>query len=91
MQIIKEYYKPGKGPPRFFLRTLDYSRSLDKFLALVEEGKKDFPMLSPEYVKIVHFGGDNYRYTWGIEFDWPVEIRDIPKAYKRIETLEFTL
>jgi hypothetical protein len=87
--IIKEYYISENLPPKFILREMNYNHKLDKFLRLYEEALNDFPKLTPDKVRVIHFGGDRYRYTWGIEFDWPVFV--IPESYKQIETLEFIL
>jgi hypothetical protein len=42
--------------------------SLDRLLTIA---RRDFPQLQDEDVRVVHFGGQSRKGTWGIEFDCP--------------------
>jgi hypothetical protein len=71
------------------LRTDNYVHTLAHFLELFEEAKKDFPELKPEDVEIVHYGGERYAKTFGMEFEIP-KGKICPAAYAKIEQVEMT-
>lgn len=95
MDIKKTYYrfkheKSGKktGSVLFILRSDLYSSSLDYYLKLFEEAKKDFPDLDCNDVKCVEYGGNTIKGTRGIEFYSGLPLGDsskkvvIPDGYK---------
>ncbi len=93
MQIFKTYYKfkrEGKetGEILFILRTDLYDNSLDYFLKLFAEAKKDFPHLEAKNVICREYGGDTISGTRGIEFGRSPFLKNskktvkIPKGYK---------
>ena len=84
-KVIREVCPTSK---RVVLRTRTYARDLGYILMLYAEAKKDFPELTPEQVNVVHFGGQHYAKTDGIEFE--VNLSNVPKTYSEIAQLEFT-
>lgn len=89
MDIIREYCPSQKGHhATCIIRTLVYSSRLTHFDELFAVAQSDFPDLRREDCEIVHYGGQRYRGTYGIEFRWPGEI---PDSYQKIEHLEYRL
>lgn len=87
--IIKEVYKQEGRSPIFILRKNTYSSTLAKFLELYNEARKEFPNLQTDEVRVVHFGGERYKYTFGIEFY--AITTSIPEGYTQIGILEYLL
>lgn len=86
MRIIREYSTYAK---RCVLRSDGYLSNLTYFATLYESALEDFPNLKPNAVEVVHFGGDRYRGTFGIQFSWLEG--EVPGHYSRMERLELTL
>ena len=85
MKIIKEYcYKYN----RVVLRLDCYAHSLNVIDELFKTAQNDFPGLDRDDVEIVHYGGERYAKTFGIEFVWYM---DIPEEYNLIHEVEYTL
>jgi len=85
MKVIKEFCREI-----VVLRTDTYVSLLTHFDKLFAQAKKDFPTLERDAIRIVQFGGERYRYTFGIEFNLP-ESAKIPKGYSELKKLEYTL
>ena len=94
MEIFKTYYKfkhrkskKNTGKVLFMLRTDFYDNSLDYFLKLFEDAKKDFPDLKAEDITCQEYGGDTIKGLRGIEFDFDPPVKgstksvEIPKEY----------
>lgn len=88
MDIIKEYCKPIGAPPICVVRTETYASGLMHFDELFAVAQSDFPDLHREDCEVVHYGGQRYRGTYGIEF-W--RSGGIPDSYQKIEHLEYRL
>ena len=84
--MIKEYCEKAH---RVVIRENNYGSSLEKFERLFREALQDFPFLNKDDVTIVHFGGNRYKKTFGIELS--VENFEIPNDYVMINELEYTL
>lgn len=84
-KIIYEYCE---SKHRCVLRKENYYRGLDKFIAMYEEAKADFPNLSLRGVSVEKYGRDKHKRQWGIEF---VPQSEVPARYKRIHALELAL
>jgi hypothetical protein len=95
MEIFKTYYKFQNGVRKrntgkilFILRTDLYDNSLDYFLQLFAEAKKDFPNLTQKDVICREYGGRTVSGLRGIEFyfDPPkkgsTKTVKIPKGYE---------
>jgi len=85
MQIIKEYCKYAN---RAVIRSNSYGSGLSKFEELFEIARKDFPFLKISDVDVVHFAGERYAKTFGIEFN--VLSASVPSDYIQISQLEYT-
>jgi len=81
--MIKEFCKSSN---RAVIREDAYGSQWSKFKRLVNEAKKDFPDLNEDDVEIIHFGGERYAKTFGIEF-YTVYA---PDSYSEISQLEYT-
>jgi hypothetical protein len=62
---------------------------LEKFIQFFNEAKSDFPWIEEKDVNIIHFGGQRYARTFGIEFKIPENI--CPDGYCEIYSLEYSL
>lgn len=82
MDIIKEYCEDSEV---VVIRNAYYGSSLKKFLDFLKEARMDGFSISEDQVTIVHYGGERYASTFGIEFSYPTA----PDNYKRISRLEF--
>ena len=89
MQIFKTYYKykhdkskRNTGRVLFILRTDLYDDSLDYFLKLFKEAKKDFPNLKPEDIMCQEYGGDTIKGLRGIEFIFDAPVKGSSKSVK---------
>ena len=91
MTIIKERCRRTRKSPvvRCVVRTDTYAKTLQHFLNLLAEARKDFPDLSAREVEVVHYGGRHYRGTFGIEFSAKKD--EVPRSYGIIRNLELTL
>ncbi|MBI2121034.1 MAG: hypothetical protein HYT94_05420 [Parcubacteria group bacterium] len=89
MDVIKEHRQETEEQraARCVVRTNCYGSQLSFFLELFEEAKKDFPTLTPEDVRVIHFGGQFYSGTFGIEFTPP---ETVPAIYQTIRELELS-
>jgi len=83
-QIIKEYCTGKKIS--IILRTETYDNSLQYFLMLFEEAKKDFPNLTAEDVKAALYAPPIHESQRGIEFTISLDDK-IPEGYKEIPLL----
>lgn len=88
MSITKEYVNKGDGVHRFIIRRGDYGHTLDAIMQLYNEAKKDFYTIDHSLIDIVHYGGQRYKYTYGIEFDLE---EPVPDGYREISQVEFSL
>ena len=86
MKIIKEYATKNCI---CVLRSDCYGSSLMYFAKLLAVAQKDFPGLTLKEVEVRQYGGERYKYTFGIEFSRPEDI--VPDSYSRIKQVEFTL
>lgn len=86
MDIIKEHVKNENGA-RCIIRTNTYAKSFGHFCMLVNEARKDFDVADEE-VDVVHYGGQSYARTFGIEFN---TTQQIPEAYRQVSHVEFSL
>lgn len=75
---------------RFILREDNYDDRLDKFNALFELARQDFPHLSPNFVDVKHYGGDSHKRQWGIEFAMHDKF-GVPAGYTQINEVLPTL
>lgn len=82
MNIIKEYCPSAKT---VVIRSDSYGSSMSYIQKLLNEARKDFDV-NLDTCTVVHFGGERYANTFGIEF--PAD--DAPEEYIRINQLEYT-
>jgi len=85
--IIKEFCQATSERVHIVIRENSYGSDLDKFDRLFEVAIQDFPSLNRSDVKVVHYGGERYAKTFGIEF----VAEKAPDGYKEINQLEYTL
>lgn len=85
MNIIKEFCPAAKT---CIIRANTYINDFAFIKSLVDEGKKDFPHLKNEEIRIIAFGGKRYKYTFGIGFVISSDI--VPEGYSQISELEKT-
>jgi hypothetical protein len=70
------------------VRSKAYGCTLTKLVQMAAIARQDFPDLKDEDIRVVQFGGDSFRGTWGIEFDGgnltvaPPSWRSIPELHK---------
>lgn len=83
MRIIKEFCPASN---RGVIRTNTYGSQLSMFLELAAIAKQDFPYLTEDNIEIVHYGGERYAKTFGIEFP----AHGVPDDYQIISQLELT-
>lgn len=90
MDIIREYCQPKTigALPVCVVRTKTHANSLAHFDELFSVAQSDFPDLHREDCEVVHYGGQRYRGTYGIEF---FRVGEIPESYQKIEHLEYRL
>ena len=74
MKFIKEAFSlqiNGGEAYRYIIRTNTYGNSLAYFKSLDREIHRDFAERRPaeEDLKILHYGGTSYKFTYGIEFN----------------------
>ena len=69
------------------IRFNHYGSGLDVINQAAAIAKKDFPCLTDEKIKVVQYGGDRYRGTFGIEFNLP-DMEIAPEGYRIIDKLE---
>lgn len=85
LTFIKEYCVTDNGTRHLVIRSKFYDNSLEYFLQLFEEAKKDFPTLDlqPKDIEAEEYDGDTHRGQRGIEFSAPKDVEiSIPKEYK---------
>lgn len=84
---------PSKNTLMVTFRNNHYAHSFAYIKELVDEAKKDFPNLKDQdrAISIVHFGGERYKRTWGIEFFVTNVDREILEGYDRRLQSEFLL
>lgn len=87
MDIIKEYCCQERGY-RFILRLPHYGHTVAHINWLYLLAKEDFGLLDGDKVEVVHYGGQRYKGTFGIEFN---SMTEPPEGYKKIEQVESTL
>jgi TRAP-type mannitol/chloroaromatic compound transport system substrate-binding protein len=75
---------------RCVVRTNCYGSSLSMFKQLADVAKEAYPELKDEDIKIVQFGGQAYKRTFGIEFT-PIDGKTILDGWMEIRELESTL
>lgn len=88
MTIIKEYCERNDT---VVLRRDDYAHSAADIYDLLEEAERDFPFEDDDGIlnaKIVVYGGERYKRTYGIEFLNPLVVKPPVKLYRRIKNLE---
>lgn len=90
MDIIREYCQPKTigALPTCVVRTKTYASGLMHFDELFAVAQSDFPDLHREDCEVVHYGGQRYKGTYGIEF---FRVGEIPEIYQKIEHLEYRL
>lgn len=87
MKLIKEIcLGEGDRITTGVVRSNCYGSQLSYIKKLVRAAKKTFPQLTDDDIRVVHFGGDRYARTYGIEF--PLLQDTIPKGWKEIHRLE---
>jgi hypothetical protein len=79
-----------QAPGHCLIRTRGKGNSLQVFLDFFRELRKDFPRLTETAVKLENYGGNTYRYTFGMEFETPATF-NVPSSYRKISELELTL
>jgi hypothetical protein len=102
MKIIKEIRLEYTAPDpnggteewtyqaRCVIRTNCYGSRLSTFNKLATIAKETYPMLTDDDIEIVHFGGDRYARTYGIEFT-PPDGHTVHDGWQQISELERTL
>ena len=71
------------------IRFPHYGSYLNQFIEAANIAKADFPYLTDADIKVVHYGGDRYKGTFGIEFNLP-DMESAPEGYSEIHQLELT-
>ena len=83
MNFTKEYCPSAQT---VVIRSGDrYGSDLQRFMDMYEEACQDGFRIEMSDVKIVHYAGNRYAGTFGIEFQW----NDAPDEYNRINQLEY--
>jgi len=85
MKVIKEFCRNF-----VVLRTDTYEKGLSHFDRLFAQAEKGFPTLERSDVRVVQYGGERYKGTFGIEFDLPQGAK-IPRGYSELQELEYTM
>jgi hypothetical protein len=73
------------------LRGTHYGGSITAINKWVAIAKETYPELSDDSIRVVQFGGDSYRGTFGIEFNTPGDGLTAPDGWAIIPELEKTL
>ena len=90
MKIIKEFVRIKlDDSARIILRTNYYIGTFEYIRNLVNEARKDFS-LEDDKIEIIHYAGDRYKGTYGIEFNVDKGVT-IPEKYKEVSQVEFKL
>lgn len=88
-QMIKEYFRfPEGNPVRFIVRRPDYGSKVEDINELAEIAKRDFPQLDDNVLDLIHYGGQRYKGTYGIEFNLDTAP---PSDYREISQVELVL
>jgi len=82
--MIKEYCENAHI---VIIRADTYGSQLSMLEAFYTEALEDFPNLTREDCKVVHYAGRRYKGYFGIEF----ESKYCPDNYERVSNLEDTL
>lgn len=86
MDIIKEVVKKDNGIYQYIVRTQTYASSMAHLIQLLVFAQQYFPDLHPRDVNVVHYGGEYYKGTFGIEWESSKEPRkDVWVERKRLE------
>ena len=85
--FIKEY-TPTKNGYRFVIRRRDYGSNMRHLLELYDQARADFADISTDQLDVVHYGGQRFKHTYGLEFN---STDEPPEGYERIEQLEMVL
>ncbi len=83
MKFIKEVTQTT-----YTIRTNTYTSTLEHFNRLFAEITQDFPDIRAHDVKVVQYGGQSYKRTFGLEFQ---NSGARPTDYIHIDKLEYTL
>ncbi len=76
------------------VRSNCYAKSFEFVKQLADIAKSDFPGLEDKDINVVHYGGQHYARTFGVEFVLPGELAKAatpPEGYVVINRLELTL
>ncbi len=84
MNFIKEYCADVKTA---VIRLNHYGSSLDVFDEMCQQARIDLPGIQNKDIRVVQYGGDRYKRTFGIEF----KSNENPGNYKDISILEYRL
>ena len=92
MKYIREYCVNNKMQTvAIIVRTLCYDNSFNYFLKLRKQLRKDFPkLINDKKLNIIHYGGECYKRTFGIEVWLPIDTI-IPENYTEISKVEYIL
>lgn len=77
--IIREFAEVSQ---RVIIRSNRYGSTLSYFNELLTVAEADFGTLDPTQVEVVHYGGDRYKRTFGLEFNVAKDTF-IPEHYGR--------
>jgi hypothetical protein len=70
------------------VRTSTYAKSLNYFMLLAAAVRETFPDVKDEDLRVVHFGGNYYKGTMGLEFDIKEPCTTCPEGWAAIHELE---
>ena len=87
MQIIKEFCAENST---CVVRSNCYGSSFSYIKDLVAVVKSDFPEIDDDMITIVHYAGERYKHTFGVEFVISSKY-GFPRGYIGINSLEMTL
>ncbi|MGL5719894.1 MAG: hypothetical protein ACRCYP_03760 [Alphaproteobacteria bacterium] len=82
---------PWKYDAVCVIRSNCYGSSLSTFLEYLAIAQETYPTLRPEDVRVVHFGGQRYKRTFGIEFKPPTGGGFVPDGWGEIGEVELTI
>jgi hypothetical protein len=73
------------------VREDSYGSSLTKFDRLFETLQETFPDADRDSVKVVHYGGNRIKGTFGLEWEVYYDVYEAPSGWNVISELEYTL